>query len=124
MPLHKAKNVRTVKHELIEEVANSKTMCGMLTVYDACIVGCMLLNFGIASFETLGIHYAEVHFDLLSTEAATIVATCGTIGVLCLLLMGYFSKRFTDIQLTFLGMITLALGRTYCEPNESGGKCG
>jgi hypothetical protein len=37
MPLHKAKNVRTVKHELIEEVANSRTMCGMLTAHDAAL---------------------------------------------------------------------------------------
>lgn len=102
------------KRELIEEVANSSALWGLLTVYDACILGCMLLNIAtkgsIASFETLGIAYAETHFDMLSQQAGSLVATCGTIGVFALLSMGKLSKIFSDIQLICGGMIIMALG--------------
>jgi ceroid-lipofuscinosis MFS transporter 7 len=104
----------SAKRTLIEEVSNQKTMCGMLTIYDACILGCMMLNIAtkgsIASFETLGIAYAETHFDMLSQQAGSLVGTCGTIGVFALLSMGFLSKHFTDIQLISGGMITMALG--------------
>ena len=49
------------------DMANSLTWIG-ITVYDAAILGCMLLNVStkgsIACFETLGITFALEHFDM------------------------------------------------------------
>jgi hypothetical protein len=64
----------------------------------------------ISSFETLGISIAESHFGMSSARAATIVASCGTIGVIALLSMGYLSQYFSDIQLICGGMVIMASG--------------
>jgi ceroid-lipofuscinosis MFS transporter 7 len=97
----------------INDFSNQMTSVG-LTVYDCCIVGCMLLNVAtkgsISSFETLGVSIAENQFDMLSGRAATIVASCGTIGVFALLSMGHLSNRFTDVQLICGGMGVMATG--------------
>eukprot|EP00542_Grammatophora_oceanica_P012086 CAMPEP_0194030568 /NCGR_PEP_ID=MMETSP0009_2-20130614/3999_1 /TAXON_ID=210454 /ORGANISM="Grammatophora oceanica, Strain CCMP 410" /LENGTH=527 /DNA_ID=CAMNT_0038670533 /DNA_START=44 /DNA_END=1627 /DNA_ORIENTATION=- len=113
------KRIRTVaskkskRRSQIDDVANTKTIFN-LTKYDACIFFCMLLNGAtkgsIASFETLGISYAETHFNLYSAKAGAIVASCGTLGVIILLLMGYLSARFTDVQLISGGMIVMGAG--------------
>lgn len=98
----------------IQEVAESKTMCGMMSIYDACICGCMLLNVAtkgsIACFETLGIEYAETHFNMASQHAGMLVATCGTFGVLALLAMGSLEAHFSDVQLICGGMIVMGGG--------------
>jgi ceroid-lipofuscinosis MFS transporter 7 len=97
----------------IDDHANRTTALG-LTVYDCCILGCMLLNIStkgsISSFETLGISIAMSHFDMFASRAGTIVACCGTIGVVALLCMGHLTKHFTDIQLICGGMGFMAVG--------------
>lgn len=99
----------------IDEMASGKPcwLCG-LTVYDACILGCMLLNVStkgcIASFETLGISFAESHFQMVSSRAGTIVASSGLVGVFALLGMGHLGKYFTDVQLIYGGMGIMAFG--------------
>lgn len=97
----------------IADFALSKTVFGM-TTYDACILGCMLLNVStkgsIASFETLGISYAATHFQLDSSVAGTIVAACGSIGVISLLCMGKLATLISDIQLICGGMIIMCIG--------------
>lgn len=103
------------RRTIVDEVANGRPwwLCG-LTVYDACILGCMLLNVStkgtISSFETLGISYAESHFQMVSSRAGTIVASSGLVGVFALLAMGHFSKYFTDVQLIYGGMGIMAFG--------------
>lgn len=112
-PTQKKKKM-SARQAAVDEVSNRRAMCGMMTVYDSCIVGCMLLNIAtkgsIASFETLGIAYAETHFHLLSQQAGSVVASCGCVGVLTLLSMGYLSQKFTDIQLICGGMVVMAAG--------------
>ena len=104
---------KSKKREAIDGHANQKTWIG-LTIYDCCILGCMALNVAtkgsISSFETLGISIAESHFEMSSAHAATIVATCGTMGVFALLSMGYLSHYFSDIQLICGGMVIMASG--------------
>jgi ceroid-lipofuscinosis MFS transporter 7 len=74
----------------------------------------MLLNVStkgsISSFETLGVSIAELHFDMSSSRAGTIVASCGTIGVVALLSMGYLANYCTDIQLICGGMVVMCTG--------------
>lgn len=105
---------KSARRSAIEEVADSRTFCGMLTLYDACILGCMLLNVStkgsIACFETLGIEYAETHFNMLSQQAGMLVATCGTFGVVALLCMGTLEASFSDVQLICGGMIVMGGG--------------
>jgi len=107
------KDSKSKKREAIEDHASRKTWIG-LTVYDCCILGCMMLNVAtkgsISSFETLGVSIAESHFAMSSAWAGTIVASCGTVGVMALLSMGYLSRYFTDIQLISGGMIVTATG--------------
>jgi ceroid-lipofuscinosis MFS transporter 7 len=104
---------KSKKREAIDDQANQKTWIG-LTVYDCCIAGCMLLNIAtkgsISSFETLGVSIAESHFDMTSSQAGTTVASCGTVGVMALLSMGYLAKYFSDIQLICGGMVVMASG--------------
>jgi ceroid-lipofuscinosis MFS transporter 7 len=104
---------KSQRQQLVDDVANATIWIG-LTVYDACILGCMLLNVAtkgsIAAFETMGIRYAESHFELYPAKAGVIVATCGTVGVVFLLLMGYLSQHFSDIQLITGGMVIMAAG--------------
>ena len=104
---------KSKKREAIDDHANQKTWIGM-TIYDCCIAGCMLLNVStkgsISAFETLGIAIAESHFDLTSARAGTIVASCGTIGVIALLSMGHMAQYLTDIQLICGGMVVMASG--------------
>jgi ceroid-lipofuscinosis MFS transporter 7 len=99
------------RRETIDQVANYMTIIG-LTVYDCCLLGCMLLNVAtkgsIASFETLGVAYAESHFLIDPAVAGTIVATCGSVGVLILLSMRYLVEYFTDIQLVCGGLVVMA----------------
>ena len=96
-----------------EDFGNMTTWIG-LTIYDCCILGCLLLNVAtkgsIASFETMGITVAQTHFEMQSSRAGAIVATCGTFGVISLLGMGHLSQRFTDVQLISGGMLVMGTG--------------
>jgi ceroid-lipofuscinosis MFS transporter 7 len=109
----KDNNKKTARREQIDDAANQTTAIG-LTVYDCCILGCMMLNVStkgsISSFETLGISIAESYFDLTSARAGTIVASCGTMGVIALLSMGYLANHVSDIQLICGGMVVMAGG--------------
>jgi ceroid-lipofuscinosis MFS transporter 7 len=104
---------KSTRRVAVDAVANSQTMIGM-TVYDCCIMGCMLLNVStkgsIASFETLGISIAESHFQMESAQAGAIVAACGTVGVGSLLSIGYLTEYMTDIQLITGGLVVMAMG--------------
>ena len=104
---------KSLKRQEIDRTANTTTWIG-LTVYDCCILGCMLLNVStkgsIASFETIGIVVAEQEFGLTSPRAGLIVGTCGALGVVSLLSMGHFCARYSDIQLISGGMLVMAAG--------------
>lgn len=99
---------KSKKQQSIDDFAMKTTSIG-ITIYDACILGCLLLNVStkgsIASFETLGIAFAESHFGMGSSVAGSIVGTCGTIGVVALLSMGRLARIMTDIQMIVGGMI-------------------
>jgi MFS transporter, ceroid-lipofuscinosis neuronal protein 7 len=101
------------KTAAVDDHANQMTSVG-LTVYDCCILGCMLLNVStkgsIGVFETLGISVAESHFGMYSARAGTIVACCGTVGVFALLSMGFLAVYVSDIQLICGGMVVMAFG--------------
>jgi nitrate/nitrite transporter NarK len=110
-----AKNTKkkSAKRAAIEDFANNMTFLG-LTVYDCCILGCMLLNVStkgsIGSFETLGVSIAQSHFGLTNDTAGMIVATCGSIGVISLLSMGHLARFLSDIQMICGGMLIMSLG--------------
>lgn len=106
---------KSAKRAMIDEEANSfPSWLFGLCVYDACILGCMLLNVStkgsIAAFETMGISFAESHFQMASSRAGTIVATSGLFGVFALLSMGHLTRHFTDVQLIYGGMAVMAVG--------------
>lgn len=104
---------KSARRTAIDDYAHTTTRIG-LTTYDICILGCMLLNVAtkgsIASFETMGISYAASDFDISPALAGTYVATCGTVGVIALLSMGYFAAHFTDIQLISGGILVMVTG--------------
>jgi ceroid-lipofuscinosis MFS transporter 7 len=104
---------KSKRRSAIDEVANRTTLIG-LTTYDACILGCMLLNIAtkgsIGSFETVGVNYAETFFDISPASVGTYVGSCGTIGVFALLSMGVFSVYATDVQLICGGMAVMVVG--------------
>lgn len=96
-----------------DEVANRVTWFG-LTVYNAALLGCMLLNVStkgsIGSFETMGISFAQSHFDLQPAVAGTIVSINGMVGVFSLLSMGFLGRFLTDIQMIIGGITVCAVG--------------
>jgi ceroid-lipofuscinosis MFS transporter 7 len=103
----------SLRRMAINEVANAQTFL-RLTVYDCCILGCMLLNIStkgsIAAFETLGIAIAESHFDMVSSKAGFIVALCGSLGVVTLLNMDKLALFLTDLQMIMGGMAVMCVG--------------
>lgn len=103
---------KSKKQQSIDDFAMRTTSIG-ITVYDACILGCLLLNVStkgsIASFETLGVAFAASHFGLESSVSGSIVGTCGTLGVVALLSMGRLAKIMTDIQMIVGGMIVMVI---------------
>ena len=109
----KEKKRKSCRQQSVDDFANRTTFIG-ITVYDACILGCMLLNVStkgsIASFETLGIAFAESHFDMYSSTAGSVVGTCGTLGVIALLSMGKLAKILTDVQMIVGGMMVMVIG--------------
>lgn len=104
---------KSKRRSAIDDMANQTTMIG-LTTYDACILGCMLLNVAtkgsIGSFETVGVNYAETFFGIPPATAGTYVGTCGTIGVITLLSMGWCSAHLSDVQLISGGMLIMVAG--------------
>ena len=96
------------------EFASELVCFGYLTLYDATILGCMLLNIAtkgsIGSFETMGVRFAESHFDLNNSLAGVTVGSCGVLGCIALLSMGRLSKYMTDIQMIVFGIITMSIG--------------
>ena len=104
---------KSSRQQSVDDFANKTTSIG-ITVYDACILGCMLLNVAtkgsIASFETLGIAFAQSHFDMYSSTAGSVVGTCGTVGVIALLSMGKLAKVLTDVQMIVGGMLVMVIG--------------
>lgn len=96
-----------------DEVANRITYCN-LTVYNAALLGCMLLNVStkgsIGSFETMGVSFAETHFGLSPALAGLIVSCNGVVGVCSLLGMGYLGRFLTDIQMIIGGISVCAIG--------------
>jgi ceroid-lipofuscinosis MFS transporter 7 len=109
------RTARRIEIDALAAAPAASWVCGGLTVYDCCILGCMLLNVStkgsIASFETLGIAIAQEHFaSLTSGKAGAIVAGCGALGVASLLCMGRLEQVFTDVQLINGGMLVMVAG--------------
>jgi MFS transporter, ceroid-lipofuscinosis neuronal protein 7 len=116
-----SKGKKSLKRQTIDEAANRPVyFCRMftdrffLTVYDCCILGCMLLNIAtkgsIASFETLGIAIAEEYFAMAASRAGIIIACCGVCGVVALLNLGMLEQRFTDVHIITGGMLVMIVG--------------
>ena len=109
---------KTAKRQLIEDYSNERVRicCGCFnsTIYDLCIIGCMLLNIAtkgsIASFETLGIAIADEYFDMTSSRAGLIIAGCGLCGVIALLNLGILERNFSDVHIIAGGMIVMLSG--------------
>ena len=97
-----------------DELANRVTFFGLLTIYNAALLGCMLLNImtkgSIGAFETMGIHFAQSYFNLDPAIAGTIVSINGMIGVCTLLSMGYIGRVLSDIQMILGGIGIFAAG--------------
>ena len=104
---------KSAKQAVRDDYANAMTFIG-LTVFDCCILGCFLLNIStkgsIASFETMGIAFAQSHFGMTSSQAGMIVSFCGAVGVYSLLCMGVLGQYFSDVQLISGGMAVMCLG--------------
>jgi len=113
MQAPKSAKKKSARRMAIEDRANVITFVG-LSVYDCCILGCMLLNVStkgsISAFETLGVSIAQSYFDMTSSQAGVIVATCGSVGVVALLSMGHLARFLTDIQLICGGMLVMSFG--------------
>lgn len=104
---------KSKRKQELQRVASEIVPAIGLSLYDCCIVGCMLLNTtttgSIASFETLGIKIAESHFGMMSTRAGLFVGFCGSIGVVSLLSIGYVSRFVSDVHLIVGGVTIMAV---------------
>jgi MFS transporter, ceroid-lipofuscinosis neuronal protein 7 len=111
--IRKEQTKKSARRQAIEQVA-MRTTCIGLTVYDCCLMGCMLLNIStkgsIASFETMGIFVAQSHFGLTTELAGLVVGCCGVLGVGALLSMEHLSRHFSDVHLIGGGMVVMSAG--------------
>ena len=103
---------KSKRQQAIDDFATKTTFVG-ITVYEAAILGCLLLTFttkgSIVSFETIGIAFADSHFSMEPTVAVTIVGACGMFGVAMLLSMGRLAKIMSDFQMIVSGMVVMVL---------------
>lgn len=110
-PVGKKKSKRQLEYD---EIAKSKTCWGRLSVYSACLYGCMILNAftkgPMSCFETLGINFAESRFGIHRSTAGTIVASMGVVGAVNLMAMKILSARFDDSILTSGGIVVFIVG--------------
>jgi len=109
-----------------DEIANSSTCFGTMTIRALCLLGCMSMNAftkgPMSCFETLGIDFAESRFDMHRAEAGAIVATMGFIGAVLLMFMGLLSQWYNDTQLTIGGIVLFMTGivlNTQLEQDDS-----
>lgn len=110
-PVGKRKSKRQLQYD---EMAQAKTCFGRLTIYSACLYGCMVLNAftkgPMSCFETLGIEFAESRFGMHRATAGSIVASMGIVGAVNLMAMKILSARFDDSVLTSGGIVFFILG--------------
>ena len=75
------------------------------------IIICMLLNVVtkgcIACFETIGVESAILDYGLSPSEAGAIVSTCGSLGVIVLLAMGYIQSFLSDVEIILNGIFVM-----------------
>ena len=115
---------KSKRQQSIDGFATKPTSVG-ITVYEAAILGCLLLTFttkgSIVSFETLGIAFADSHFGMEPTVAGSIVGICGIFGVAMLLSMGRLAKIMSDFQMIVSGMVVMVLSVISLSGLEDGG---
>lgn len=103
---------KKMKNSEVDEIANRRMWLG-ITIYDAAILGCMLLNIStkgsISCFETLGVNFALTHFGMDSESTGYLVSFCGAIGVIVLISMKTISTYLTDVQMINGGMIVIMI---------------
>jgi len=105
----------TARRQSQNELANSSTCFGQITVYTACLVGCMFLNAFLkgpmSCFETLGIEFAESHFNMGRGEAGSIGALMGFLGAMTLIAMRIkITQLYDDTQIIMVGYGMFGIG--------------
>jgi len=106
-----------------DELANRATRLGGISVYNAALVGLMMLNImtlgSIASFETTGISFAASYFDLKPIVSGAIVSLSGAVGVCSLLNIGRLGRVLTDTQMIIAGITIFAIAIISLAPLQS-----
>jgi hypothetical protein len=81
----------SARRQVYEDVANAPACFGLMTNHTLCLIGCMFLNVFVkgpmSCFETLGVAFAESHFDMQRQQAGTIVALAGFLGAMNLIVL-------------------------------------
>lgn len=96
-------------------VGNQKLpwLCGITTL-EAVFAFCMFLNViskgSFGAFEAIGVMLAQDSFGKTSDQAGYTIAVFGVVGVLFLLSMEKIEKFMNDIQMMWVGTITMTLG--------------
>lgn len=106
-----------------DELANRATRLGGISVYNAALVGLMMLNImtlgSIASFETTGISFASSYFDLKPIVSGAIVSLSGAVGVCSLLNIGRLGRVLSDTQMIIVGIAIFAIAIISLAPLQS-----
>lgn len=105
----------TTRQKAQNELAQSSTCFGTISVYVACLLGCMFLNASLkgpmACFESLGIQFAESRFGFHRGHVGLVIAAVGFLGAATLLFMKLSITTNTDDTLLVLsGLSTFILG--------------
>lgn len=113
---HQASSEKLSKRYLERsDIANTSTCFGLITNHTLCLYGCMFLNVFVkgpmACFETLGVEFAESHFEMQRQQAGSIVAAAGFLGALNLLILKfYITQHYNDVQIIILGYSMFIIG--------------
>ncbi len=99
------------------DLANSATCFGTLTLYTACLLGCMFLNGSLkgpmSCFEALGVEFAETRYALERSYVGSVISVVGFFGAITLLVMKISITQHTnDILLISVGLVLFILGIT------------
>ncbi len=109
---NKKLSARRQKHS---DIVNAPVCFGMMTNQTMCLIGCMFLNVFVkgpmSCFETMGVEFAESHFNMEREQAGAIVATAGFLGAMNLIVLKIsITQHYNDIQIMMIGYSMFIIG--------------
>lgn len=105
---------KSIRQQEYDAFANAPSCFGITSVYTVALVSCMFMNAftkgPMSCFETLGVEFADRRYGIDRATAGIIVATCGLLGCVDLMIIKLSFNRHDDSKTTIFGILVFAMG--------------